>query len=226
MILIIVLVITGLDFYFHFGSNFQGTINNRIHEKIKERHIHPLTFSQIPSMYREAVIATEDRRFWWDPGIDPVGILRSLAIDIQHGSLVQGGSTITQQLIDNTILQRQKTVSYKAHQAFYALGIYDTFSKKQTFTMYANMIYFGNGAYGLYNAAVTYFGKSPKNLNAGELTMLAGLPNSPTVYDPLKHLKLARERQTHVLKNMVGSGVISKKIAQQIFNQPIQLTKP
>jgi penicillin-binding protein 1A len=89
--------------------------------------------------------------------------------------------------------------------------------------MYVNVIYFGHGAYGLYNAAKTYFGKDPTQLNAGELTLLAGLPNAPTIYDPFKNMSLARQRQSIVLENMVDDNFISKKDSTQIFDQPIQL---
>jgi monofunctional glycosyltransferase len=176
-------------------------------------------------MYRDAVIATEDRRFAWDPGIDPVGIVRSVFVDIGHDGYIQGGSTLTQQLADNTILSRQKSLSYKLTQAFYAIGIYDTVSKPKTFEMYANVIYFGNGAYGVYNAAKMYFGMDFNRLNDGELTMLAGLPNAPSVYDPFRHFSLARQRQSIVLENMVNAGIITQQRAKAIYQEPIRLVR-
>lgn len=221
--LLALLVFGGLTYYFRHVDHLREKLLTRVQVKVRDHQIRPLTYTQIPSLYREAVTATEDRRFSWDPGIDPVGILRSLVVDVRQDGYVEGGSTITQQLVDNTLVQRQKSLRYKLTQAFYAIGIYDTFSKEQTFQMYANLIYFGQGAYGLYNASETYFGKSPGQLNAGELTMLAGLPNAPSVYDPFNHMALARQRQSIVLKNMVDDGLISAQESVAIFKQPIQL---
>lgn len=140
--LLSLLVFLGLTYYFRHIDHFREKLLTRVQVKVRDRQIHPLTYSQIASIYREAVIATEDRRFNWDPGIDPVGILRSLVVDVSQDGYVQGGSTITQQLVDNTLVHREKSLRYKLTQAFYAIGIYDTFSKEQTFEMYANLIYF------------------------------------------------------------------------------------
>jgi membrane peptidoglycan carboxypeptidase len=108
-------------------------------------------------------------------------------------------------------------------ESAYAIGVYDTMSKQETFAFYTNVIYFGHGAYGLYQAAETYFGKTPSALNAGELTMLAGLPNGPSVYDPYKNMALAIKRQHLVIQNMVNNGVISELQARQIISEPIVL---
>lgn len=192
-------------------------------DRAKTFHIHELSYNQIPAGFREAIIATEDRRFSWDPGIDPVGIARSIYVDIRDGALVQGGSTITQQLVDNTILNQNRTVTRKVLQVINAVGVYDTMSKKQVFTLYANMIYFGNGAYGLFNAAQTYFGLSPSRLNEGELALLAGLPNAPSAYDPFTFLHLARSRERIVLINMVSDGILTQARADKIYALPIHL---
>ncbi|GEO26287.1 hypothetical protein AAC03nite_20720 [Alicyclobacillus acidoterrestris] len=186
-------------------------------------HVHPLTAAEIPSTFREAIVATEDRRFNHDPGIDLVGIARSIVVDIQKDGYVEGGSTITQQLVDNTLLSKRKTMRRKLKQMFYAVGVYDTMSKREVFTLYTNVIYFGHGAYGLHNAAETYFGRSPAQCNEGELTMLAGLPNAPSAYDPLKNYTLARQRQRLVLENMVDAGYISNAKADEIYQEPLRL---
>ncbi|MCL6632822.1 MAG: transglycosylase domain-containing protein [Alicyclobacillus herbarius] len=203
----------------HIDREVEAAVANRI----LAYHVHPLNYEQIPSFFREAIISTEDRRFWWDPGIDPVGILRSLYVDIEADGYVEGGSTITQQLVDNTLLSKRKSIVRKLRQAVYAIGIYDTMSKRQTLTDYVNVIYFGHGAYGLYNAAETYFGLPPAALNEGELSLLAGLPNGPSLYDPLVSLKLARSRQWVVLENMVDAGRLSKAEAEAIYHQPLRL---
>lgn len=224
--IIIVILAGALTVYFRHISHFRQTIMQRVSAEINQYHVHELQWSQLPDMYREAVIATEDRRFAWDPGIDPIGMVRSLVVDVGKDGYIQGGSTITQQLVDNTILSRRQSLAYKLEQIFYAIGIYDTFTKHDTFAMYANLIYFGHGAYGLYNASETYFDKQPNELNNGELTMLAGIPNAPSVYDPFRNLALARRRQAIVLDNMVNAGVLTRGEANAIFNQPIALGTP
>jgi monofunctional glycosyltransferase len=225
MVVVLCLVFLGLSYYFKHVLDFREKLTAVTVQETKVHQIHSVDYAHIPTIYRNAVIATEDRRFWWDPGIDPVGILRSLFVDVGRDGYVQGGSTITQQVVDNTLIQRQKSLTYKAKQIFYALGIYDTFNKQEAFTMYANMIYFGHGAYGLYNAAETYFGRPPSELNSGELTMLAGIPNAPSVYDPYLHFALTRQRQSIVLENMVDAGLISQQESAAILKEPVRLVK-
>lgn len=211
------------NYIFHHWYPIREKVLASVAARIQTYHIHPLTYAQIPQAYQEAVIATEDRRFAWDPGVDPIGIARSVIVDVEKDGYVEGGSTITQQVVDNTLLNQQKTLIRKVKQATLAVGIYDTFSKQETLAMYANIIYFGNGAYGLSNAANTYFGKSPAECNAGELTMLAGIPNAPSVYDPFRNLALARQRQMTVVDNMVDDGKITPVEAKKILAMPIQL---
>lgn len=224
VVVLIVLVAFGFMYlYFRFHDNVGLRVQQAVMQKVVARHERYLPYSHIPAVFRNAMIATEDRRFFSDPGIDPIGIARSVVVDVEKDGYVEGGSTITQQLVDNSIIGRQKTIHRKILQAFYAIGVYDTMSKPETFALYANVIYFGAGAYGLYDAAVTYFGKTPSQLNAGELTMLAGLPNSPSLFDPLTNLKLARQRQAIVLDNMVDDGLITKSQSEKIFLDPIHL---
>lgn len=223
-IVIVVVLAFGLMYvYFKFVDHVGQRVQAVVMTHVKTHHEHFLSYEQIPSTFRNAMIATEDRRFFSDPGIDPVGIARSIVVDVEKDGYVEGGSTITQQLVDNSIIGKQKTLHRKLLQAFYAVGLYDTMSKPETFTLYANDIYFGDGAYGLYAAAQDYFGRPPSALNAGELTMLAGLPNAPSLFNPYHSMKLARQRQSIVLDNMVDDGMISKADNQRIFSEPIHL---
>ncbi|MDP9728106.1 glycosyl transferase [Alicyclobacillus sp. TC] len=223
LVCLLALSLGAMDFYYHKIFPIARAVQLAAERKMIRYHVHPLTYSEIPSFYRDAVIATEDRRFAWDPGIDPVGILRSFIVDVEKDGYVEGGSTITQQLIDNTILHHRKTIPYKIHQALDAIGLYDTMSKKEVFQLYANVIYFGHGAYGLYNASEVYFHLPPNRCNLGELAMLAGLPNAPSVYDPFKSMRLARLRESIVLENMVDDGLLSVKQSQTVYAQPIRL---
>ncbi|GLG00815.1 hypothetical protein Alches_08540 [Alicyclobacillus hesperidum subsp. aegles] len=223
IILAIVVCFGGANLYFHYGFRVADRVRAAAALRMQAHGVHALTYEQIPVAFREAMIATEDRRFATDPGIDPIGIARSLVVDIEQDGYVEGGSTITQQLVDNTILTKQKTLRRKLLQAFYAIGLYDTMSKHEVFSLYSNVIYFGHGAYGLYNACETYFGRTPGECNEGELTMLAGLPNAPSAYDPFTNFTLARERQRIVLENMVDDHQLTEAQAMHIFAEPIRL---
>ncbi len=217
------LLFAGCDWYFTRYHPIRPRLRESVAAAIQMHHVQPLTYSQIPPFYRDAVIATEDRRFWTDPGIDVVGIGRSLITDIQQDGYVEGGSTITQQLIDNTLLNQTKTLQRKVLQALYAIGVYDSVPKKEVFADYANVIYFGDNAYGLANAAKTYFGRPLQDLNEGELALLAGLPNAPSLFNPFHHFNLAKQRQAVVIENMVDAGYITNQEAKVISGQPIRL---
>jgi len=216
----------GIQIYFTHVDNIANKVRQSVRERVSAQHGHFLAYDQIPKMYVNAVVATEDRSFFSNIGIDPIGIGRSVYVDVQQNNYVQGGSTVTQQLVHNALLSDyQKSIVWKGIEALYAIGLYDTMRKTEIFALYANDIYFGQGAYGLYNAAETYFGKSPSQLNDGELTMLAGLPNAPSVYDPFHAMSLARERQKVVLLNMIGAGMITQSQANQISGERILLKR-
>lgn len=214
----------GLKYYFTHVNLVAEQVRSNALAQVKTHNNQLLTYNEIPEAYRNAIIATEDRSFFTNIGIDFTGSLRAVIVDIGSKQSLQGGSTITQQLVHNTILSTtSKTLMWKMRETIYAIGLYDTMSKQETFELYANVIYFGHGAYGLYQAAETYFGKAPSELNIGELTMLAGLPNAPSDYDPYKNMTLARERQHLVVQSMVDNGIISESQATQIINEPIVL---
>ncbi len=214
----------GIKYYFTHVNIIADQVRGNVFTQVHANHSQLLSYNDIPEMYRNAIIATEDRSFFTNIGIDFRGTLRAIFVDVGGGQTLQGGSTITQQLIHNTLLSNQsKSLTWKLRESIYAIGAYDTMSKQETFAYYTNVIYFGHGANGLYQAAETYFGKSPSELNTGELTMLAGLPNAPSVYDPYKNMILARERQHLVIQSMVDNGLISEAQAKQILNEAIVL---
>ncbi|MCB2295180.1 transglycosylase domain-containing protein [Clostridium algoriphilum] len=214
----------GLKYYFSHVNIIANKVRADVLTQVQAHHSQLLTYKDIPEMYRNAIISTEDRSFFTNKGIDVKGTIRAVFVDIGSGQTLQGGSTITQQLIHNTPLSNTaKSLTWKLRESVFAIGLYDTMSKQETFAFYTNVIYFGHGANGLYQAAETYFGKAPSELNAGELTMLAGLPNAPSVYDPYKNRTLALERQHLVVQNMVENGVISELQATQIISEPIVL---
>jgi len=214
----------GVKYYFTNVNIIADQVRSYVFSDVQTHQSKFLTYNEIPDMFRNAIIKTEDQRFFTNRGIDLKGTLRAIFVDVATGQSLQGGSTITQQLVHNTVLSNvPKSLTWKLRESIYAIGVYDTMSKQETLALYANVIYFGHGAKGLYQASETYFGKAPSELNAGELTMLAGLPNAPSVYDPYNHMTLARERQRLVVQNMVDNEVISGSQAKQIISEPIVL---
>lgn len=210
-------------FYFTWINPVAVDVRQAVLVRAKERQVHVLTYNEIPSGFRDAIIATEDRTFFTNIGIDPVGIVRSFFVDVASDKFAQGGSTITQQLVRGAYLgETQKTLKRKITEAFFSIGLSRTMSKEDIFMLYTNDIYYGEGAYGLSDAAQTYFGRTPQQLNQAELAMLAGIPNAPSAYDPFVALNLAKQRQHDVVQNMVEAGKITQAQADLILKQPLR----
>ena len=173
-------------------------------------------YEDLPQIYIDAVIAAEDKRFFRHKGIDPLAIARAAFNDIVAMSFVEGGSTISQQLAKNELFTQDKKIERKFADAFGAFAIERQYSKKQIFEMYVNSIYFGSGYYGIYDAAMGYFGKTPEQLDDYEAVMLAGLPNAPSNYSPDDNIELAEKRMSVVLKRMVKCHKITWEEAEKI----------
>jgi penicillin-binding protein 1A len=165
---------------------------------------------EIAPIMKQAIVAVEDRRFYEHRGVDLRGIFRAVWADIRHKELVQGGSTITQQLVKNTYIQPERTVSRKLKEAALAWQLERQWSKERILTAYLNTIYFGNGAYGVGMAARVYFGKPAKELTLPEAALLAGIPVNPTANDPIANPTRAKARRDTVLTLMFGQGLITK----------------
>ena len=141
----------------------------------------------ISPLIKQAIVAIEDKRFYEHGGIDVHGILRAIWADITSGSAVQGGSTITQQFVKNAINGNAPTLTRKLKEAALAWKLEQVWSKDKILTAYLNTIYFGNGAYGVEEACRVYFGHSAKTVNPAEAALLAGIPEDPSLYDPVAH---------------------------------------
>ncbi len=189
-------------------TNVFSDNGTKIGEFYKERRI-VLEISEIPSSLINAFVAAEDSRFREHVGIDLIGIVRAFIKNMQAGSIVQGGSTITQQVTKSFLLTPERTYKRKIKEAILAYRIDKTFSKDDILFLYLNQIYLGHGAYGVEAAAQNYFGKHAKDLNLAECAMLAGLPQAPSRYSPFKNPELAKQRQLYVLKRMQEDGYIS-----------------
>jgi penicillin-binding protein 1A len=175
-----------------------------------------LSYDQIPPEMRAAMISTEDRRFRSHLGVDPIGIVRSIAVRIKTGHWRQGGSTITQQLARNIFLTNSRNFGRKLKEAVLALAIERKFTKDQILELYLNRVYFGGGAYGIDAASRKFFGHGADHLSLGEAAIVAGLVKAPSNYSPTADIEAARSRSGVVLQTMVQNGFINSATAAQV----------
>ena len=172
------------------------------------------------------MIAIEDARFYEHKGIDIRGIARALVKDVVKGKMVEGGSTITQQLIKNKFFSAEKTIQRKFKEGFLAMEYERKYTKKQILEMYFNEVYFGNGAWGIAQAAHLYFDKNPEELTEAECSLLAGVPKAPGRYNPLGDPAKIRDRRNLVLRRMVELKMITRRQEQNLRSRPVSVTKP
>ena len=175
-----------------------------------ERNRTPVARGQISPWVARATVAIEDRRFYQHGGIDPVGIMRAVVADIRAGKIVQGGSTITQELVRNLYLSRERTIHRKLVEACLAIKLSRAWSKDRILTAYMNEVYYGNHAYGIEAAAETYFSVTARELDLQQAAVLAGLPQAPSLYDPFHSAGTALGRRNEVLKAMLVNGDITR----------------
>jgi len=174
-----------------------------------ERNRTPVSRAQMSPWLPKATVAIEDRRFYEHGGVDPVGILRAVVADVRAGKVVQGGSTITQELVRNLYLSRERTLKRKIVEACLAIKLSHSWSKDRILTAYLNQVFYGNHSYGIEAAAETYFSKQARDLTLDESAMLAGLPQAPSIYDPFRNPTAALARRNEVLHAMLVSGDIT-----------------
>ena len=179
----------------------------------------PFQANELPTTLAQAVIATEDRRFYSHFGLDPFGIARAAWANIRAGRIVQGGSTLTQQAAKNLFLTPERSFKRKMQEVLLALWLERKFSKDQILTIYLNRVYLGAGTYGVDAAARKYFGKSAKRLLLYESALLAGLLKAPSRYNPQSNPRAAWRRTHQVLKNMVAAGYLSEKQARKTLQK-------
>ncbi|MEN2994582.1 MAG: penicillin-binding protein 1A [Thermodesulfovibrio sp.] len=176
---------------------------------------------EIPEIIKKAFIAAEDIRFYKHPGVDIIGIMRALYKDIKAGEIVEGGSTITQQLAKMLFLKPEKSITRKIKEAILSIQIERRYTKDEILGLYLNQAYFGNRAYGIAAASEAYFGKSYKELNHAEIALLASLPKAPSAYNPFKRPDIAFKRRNIVLQKMLEEGFITKEQYEEAIREPL-----
>ena len=200
------------------------SIEDAVNERIRKIP-HYVKLDKIPRSLRQAVIAVEDARFYSHSGFDVMGIARAAVVNVEAGEIEEGASTITQQLAKNLFLSSEPSFTRKAEELLLAMDLEQHFSKDKIIELYLNTIYFGSNYYGIYDAAQGYFGKKPQDLTIGETTMLAGLPNAPSLYSPYVDFMLAKKRQLVVINAMVRAHILSEHDAENARIEEIVLAK-
>ena len=186
-----------------------------------------ITFDDLPENLVYAVLAVEDRRFYYHFGIDPLGLARAMVVNIIKGRVTQGGSTITQQLAKNLFLSQERTLKRKIQEALLALWLEHELTKKEIISAYLNRVYFGSGTFGVDAASRLFFDKPVQNITLREAAVLAGLLKAPSRYSPVHNPELSKQRTDVVLNAMVDAGYIKDVDAKTITDQPMEeLKKP
>lgn len=197
------------------------TADGKLIGEYGEKRRTPITISEVPETLKQAILATEDRRFYDHNGIDIRGIARAIVKVVGSGTKAQGASTITMQVARNFYLTRQKTFGRKLNEALLALKIEQELSKDKILELYLNKIYFGKRAYGVQAAAQVYYGTTVDKLDLAQMAMIAGLPQAPSAINPINNPEAALKRRTHVLKRMLHYGFIDQAAYDAAVDTPI-----
>ncbi|MDB9312433.1 penicillin-binding protein 1A [Spirulina sp. CS-785/01] len=203
--------------------DIEGKLLDSLHG---EHNREVIKLDEISPELKRAVLAIEDSHFYLHEGINPNSVGRALMVNIQSGNVVEGGSTITMQLVKNLFLSRERTVSRKLAEAVLAIRVEQIFTKDQILEMYLNTIYWGHNSYGVETAAQSYFNKSASELSLAEATMMAGLIQAPEDYSPFINYKETKRRQSLVLQRMEEVGWITAQEAEEAKTTPLLLGQP
>jgi penicillin-binding protein 1A len=195
-----------------------------VHQFAEERRI-LVPLGEIPDTFENAIVATEDSDFFRHLGISPRGIARAMVHNLLAGSVVEGGSTLTQQLAKILFLRPERTLRRKVQEAYLALQIEKTYTKQEILEFYCNQIYMGHGRYGVEAASQFYFGKPSRDLTLAEAATLAGIPQRPEVFSPLRNPEIAQRKRDHVLERMVDEHYLAPEAAEAAKAEPIVTIK-
>lgn len=167
-----------------------------------------VTIDEIPKSLQDTLLLVEDKKFYCHRGYDVKAIARAFVVNFKAGEIKEGGSTITQQLVKNLFLSSEQTATRKIKEIILAVKLESTYSKEEIMEMYLNVIYYGNGAYGIQNASNLYFNKNVWSLSKEEIAMLVGIPQAPNLYNPKSNPEKARKRQKQILTIMEENKII------------------
>ena len=216
--LIVLVVVAGVQIKGGYDK-YKGALAERPLDKViaelqsKENYVQ---YDEVPEIYYKALVAVEDRRFYKHNGFDIIGSARAIYNDIKAWELLEGGSTISQQLAKNLYFPNDNTLQRKIAEIFMALEIEREYEKEDVLEFYVNGIYYGSGYYCIYDASMGYFGKAPKDMTEYECTLLVGIPNAPSIYSLNVRPDLAKQRQEKVIECMVEVEYITEEEGREI----------
>ncbi|WP_298703694.1 transglycosylase domain-containing protein [uncultured Veillonella sp.] len=205
---------------FHFEDAVETAMNQRVPQSQRVKG------DAISKDLKIALVATEDKRYYDHGAIDAFGIARAFYTNLTAGETLEGGSTITQQLVKNLFLSSKRIMSRKVEEVLLAYLMEYYYTKDEILAMYLNTIYFGNDYYGLKQASEGYFDTDPQNLTLAQSALLAGMPQAPSYYNPFTNYKAAKARQRTVLNLMAQQGIISAAEADKAYYSDLNLAKP
>ncbi len=221
ILLLIIILIGGAIFYGGYLKYKQATNERPIKDVVNEimQSGNYTKINDISPTFVNAMVAVEDKRFFKHQGVDLLGIVRAIKVNVENRDAVQGGSTITQQLAKNMYFINDNSLLRKVAESMIAIDLEKTYSKEKILELYFNIIYYGSGYYNIYDATSGYFGKVPSQISDYEATLLAGIPNAPSVYSLNNNPDLAKKRQKTVLNAMVDMDMITKQYAEEIISE-------
>ena len=221
LILIILVIVAGLQIKGGYDKYQQALTDRPLYEVLAELQDEDnyTQYEDVPEIYYKALVAVEDRRFYKHNGFDIIGTTRAIYNDIKANELLEGGSTISQQLAKNLYFPQDNTLRRKIAEIFMAMKIEREYEKEDVLEFYVNGIYYGSGYYSIYDASVGYFGKEPKDMTDYECTLLVGIPNAPSIYSLNVRPDLAKQRQEKVVECMVDVKYITEDEGREILGE-------
>ena len=229
LFIFIILFAIGCIFLYNGYSTYKKSIEETsLADKIAEVKSDEdyVSIDEVPEYYRNAVIAVEDHRFESHNGIDIIGICRAIFTNIKEWEFIEGGSTITQQVAKNLyFIYEDNVINRKIAEIFVAFDLENNYSKNDILELYINTIYFGDGYYGIKEACEGYIDKEPKDMTLADATMMAGIPNAPSVYAPTVNPDLTLSRQKKVISSMVEYNYLSQEEADKLIEEIENLYK-
>ena len=220
--ILVIVLITGIILFIYGDNMYKKALDgSSLEEVVVEIQADPsyVSYEDLPQNYINAVISVEDHRFREHGAIDFIAIGRAIYVNVTNFALLEGGSTITQQVAKNIFyITEENPITRKAAEMITAFDLENTYTKNDILELYANTIYFGDGYYGIEEACQGYIGKSATEMTLADCTMMAGVPNAPSVYAPTANPDLTRNRQEKVISTMVENGYLSETDSQQLLN--------
>lgn len=221
LILIVLVIVAGVQIKGGYDKYQQALTDRPLNEVLDELQDKDnyTQYEDVPEIYYKALVAVEDRRFYKHNGFDIIGSARAIYNDIKAWELLEGGSTISQQLAKNLYFPQDNTLRRKIAEIFMAMKIEREYEKEDVLEFYVNGIYYGSGYYSIYDASIGYFDKEPKDMTDYECTLLVGIPNAPSVYSLNNRPDLARQRQKKVIDCMVEVEYITEDEGKEILGE-------